>query len=214
MLFFFLAALLCVGTISLISTELPLPSAPRQEGKIISVGDDCRYFKTSLRRYSAWGEGFSAQTSTGRDIASFTSLQTESPLSPIPLPDEESSNPITYSGQFPLTLPSANRSDTMTTSLPPVCTEIFLLHFPSSWGSFISPPVAEHNNAPEWKGLQSSFIVSLDNEGKPDCLILTQSSGNTEADQAATAYLRTARWAHSHSVRNAPIIVSWKEATP
>lgn len=186
----------------------------RQEGEIISVGNDCRYFKASLRRYSACGEGFPSQETTGLDMTSFTALPTESPLSPLSLPNKNTHNPLTYSDQFPLTLPSSNRSDTSGASLRPVHTETFLLQFPSSWGPFVRPPISTQPGEPEWKGLQSSFITILGSDGKPDCLILSESSGNADADQAAAAYLRSARWAHSRTVRNAPIIVSWKEQNP
>lgn len=155
-----------------------------------------------------------AQPMTKLDPASFTSLQTEFPISPIPLSEENSTKPTTYSEQFPITLPSATRSDTVTPPQTPIATEVFLLQFPSSWGAFVQQPVATHLGAPEWKDLQSSFIVLLNHNGSPDSLILTQSCGNAEADQAAAAYIRTARWAHSRTARNAPIIVSWKEKTP
>ncbi len=60
-------------------------------------------------------------------------------------------------------------------------------------------------------GLQTSFWVVVSQWGVPTHVVVTESSGNDAADEAAAAYIRDLRWLPGKDDRSGMLMVTWKE---
>ena len=121
---------------------------------------------------------------------------------------------LAYSPLQTLQLPPLRAEDGAVGNFAPAKAPVVLVGVPASWGPLKAPPVDDGNSDPGWIGSKASFLVVLSADGAPEQSTLMESSGAPEADRAAAAFLRTARWPVSRTPRSALISVTWKEELP
>lgn len=213
-LFFLVSALLYAGFLYLCEVEFLPVTHPGIPARAYYIGSENRHMLIGLRNRSALKQNFPAWADPAHSAHEYVRLESNSAPSLRPLPPMQAFPSLAYSQQEPNLLPPVSFDPGDPDEVPAARALPMLEGTPYAWGPLKQEPSAGGEADPGWIGRRAAFLVLLGNNGSPEQTNLIESSGDPEADRAAAAFLRTARWAISQTPRSALIAVEWKEALP
>lgn len=213
-LFFLISALIYAGFLYLCDVEFEPVTQPGVPARVYYIGNDNRHLLTGLANRAALKQNFPAWADPARSSHEYVRLESDSPPGLRPLPPMKPAPAFTYAMLQPDAHPPVSFDPGDAGGLPPAKALPELEGTPSAWGPLKKQPQATGEADPGWIGRRATFLVILGKSGSPEQTNLMQSSGLQEADRAAAAFLRSARWALSQTPRSALISVEWKEALP
>lgn len=213
-LFFLLSAILYAGFLYVCHVVFPPVTRPGVPGRIYHIDSEQRRLLPGLDSRAALKRSFPAWADPARSAHNYVQLETEEAPSLRPLPPLPPFASLVYSPLQTPQLPDVSAENTAAVPLAPAKAPAILAGVPASWGPLKKAPVDDGKGDPGWIGRKASFLVVLGADGAPEQSNLMESSGAPEADRAAAAYLRTARWPASRTPRSALISVTWKEDLP
>lgn len=214
--FLLLGAGLYAGLLFASRVKFPKQRTPAPPGQIFYIARNNRQLLFSLDSRSVLRRGFPAQVDPAQKSRTSFPLHTDVSSNPAPVPIPRRLSPVPFSytlAQEPV-LPPTEREDTKESPLEAPSVMPNLLRVPVSWGALAHRPPHPHDADPGWVGRKSSFLVVLGSDGRPEQLTLMESSGSSEADRAAAAFLRDARWSFSPAMRSALLSIEWEEISP
>ncbi len=213
-LFFLISALLYAGFLYLCEVVFPPITQPGLPGRVYYIDRHHRHLLTGLDSRSSLKRNIPSWADPARSAHEYVRLDTEAPPNLKPLPAWASPAPFAYSMLQPAPLPPVQADDGTSPAPAASAASAQLEGIPAAWGPMKRPPIDNLAADPGWIGRKVSFLVVLDEEGAPEQANLMSSSGSPDADRAAAAFLRTARWPVSRTPRSALIRVTWKEVIP
>lgn len=213
-LFFLISALLYTGFLYLCDVTFEPVTHPGIPARVYYIGSENRHLLTGLANRATLKQNFPAWADPARSSHEYVRLESDTPPALRPLPPMQAAPALTYSMLQPDAHPPVSFDPGAAGELPPARALPVLEGTPTAWGPLKKQPCAGNEADPGWIGRRAAFLVILGDNGSPEQTNLMETSGLPEADRAAAAFLRTARWAISETPRSALIAVEWKEELP